>query len=356
MAYEVDIIAVGDESHSGDAIAIRYGNFIQNPGDQKIIVIDGGYAESGAPELINRIRNQYGTDTVDLVISTHPDNDHISGLHTVLDELVVKELWMHRPWTMSESVKRFIETPGLSILGLTSKLKKSLDSAHDLEKLANSKNIPIKEPLQGLNFDNHIFVLGPSKDFYCQLVADFEKTQSSGLLQKIKRLFSEAWHKDELVDPADDAVSARNNSSTVLVASLDSKNFLFTGDAGVPALNHAADYADSKGFTLPANIHFYQIPHHGSKRNVGPTVLNRVIGPILQQGQSLNKHGFISAAVKGEPKHPSHRVKNALLRRGLIVSATQGTCHCFKSDDVPTREGWGPVKPLSFSDSYEDEE
>ena len=54
--------------------------------DQKIVVIDGGYQDSGKA-LVELIRNTYGSNRVDLVVSTHPDNDHVSGLHVVLEEL-----------------------------------------------------------------------------------------------------------------------------------------------------------------------------------------------------------------------------------------------------------------------------
>ena len=56
MAYEVDILAVGNESKSGDAIALRFGDFVNNPSDQTIVVIDGGFRDSGK-KLVERIKN-----------------------------------------------------------------------------------------------------------------------------------------------------------------------------------------------------------------------------------------------------------------------------------------------------------
>ncbi len=356
MAYEVDIIAVGDESHSGDAIALRFGNFVQNPKDQIIVVIDGGFEPSGK-KLVQRIRNEYKADRVNLVISTHPDNDHVSGLHVVLNELPVDQLWMHRPWSRSESInKKMMEEDGI-LAGLISggTFKKSLESAYELEKLANDKGIPITEPFQGMSFGNALYVLGPSQDFYHGLMADFEKGTAPSVIEKAKRLMREVWHKDELVEPEDDAVSPRNNTSVVLLAQLG-KDFLFTGDAGVLALNHAADYAAAVNYSLATGVHYHQVPHHGSKRNVGPTVLNRIIGPILPQGQKNGKTAFISAAAKGDPKHPSVRVTNALARRGAFIMATQGQDQCIHSSDVPVRPNWVNVKGIEFTSSYEEED
>jgi beta-lactamase superfamily II metal-dependent hydrolase len=139
------------------------------------------------------------------------------------------------------------------------------------------------------------------------------------------------------------------------LAQLDTKNFLFTGDAGVLALNHAIDYADKNGYSLKEKIHYLQIPHHGSKRNLGPSVIERLVGPILPIGTKTEKRAFVSSAVKGHPKHPSPRVMNALTRRGVGVVPTCGTHQCYRSHDVPARDGWGPLTPVDFIDSHDDE-
>src|SRR5260221_14328780 len=96
MGFEVDFQAVGDKGKSGDAIALRLWDGADRS-RQAVIVIDGGFADSGKT-LVEHIRNYYGTSTVDLVVSTHPDGDHSAGLKTVLEELEVKQLWMHQPW------------------------------------------------------------------------------------------------------------------------------------------------------------------------------------------------------------------------------------------------------------------
>lgn len=357
MAYEVDVLAVGDESKSGDAIALRFGNFVLNPDEQKIVIIDGGFKESGE-KLVKRIREDYGTNHVDLVISTHPDQDHLSGLHVVLEEMDVETLWMHQPWHKSEEVKKMAEDRSLLAQLGAGKIKKSLESAYDLEKLAISKGVVIEEPFQGKSaFDNLLHVLGPSEDFYFSLVSEFEKGGAGpSIVAKAKRLIAEAWHKDELIEPEPNATSPRNNTSVILLARLD-KHFLFCGDAGVEAMHHATDYAAAGGYDIASGVHYHQVPHHGSKRNIGPSVLSKIIGPIQPLGYEGHKHAFISAAVNGDPKHPSKRVMNAFTRRGVrVIPATCGKDQCFRSDDVPVRAGWQSIAPVGFIDSYEEED
>jgi hypothetical protein len=57
---------------------------------------------------------------------------------------------------------------------------------------------------------------------------------------------------------------------------------LLTGDAGINGLTWAADWADSLGLPLQ-NFSFVQIPHHGSRRNVGPAILTRLLGSMQQE-------------------------------------------------------------------------
>ena len=67
------------------------------------------------------------------------------------------------------------------------------------------------------------------------------------------------------------------NSSVVLYGSFEKGNVLLTGDAGVRGLTWAANMADYLGLPLQ-KFSFVQIPHHGSRRNIGPTILTRLVG------------------------------------------------------------------------------
>ena len=92
MSYEIDFLSVGEESQSGDAIALRYGNLDGPRNEQRVIVIDGGFSDDGTA-LVEHIKRYYKTDAVDIVVSTHPDQDHVSGLAMVLEEMQVGQLW-----------------------------------------------------------------------------------------------------------------------------------------------------------------------------------------------------------------------------------------------------------------------
>src|SRR5262245_9267602 len=93
FAFEIDFLPVGEESKSGDAIAMRWGD----ASSFYVAVVDGGTQEAGE-RLVRHVREAYGASFINLAINTHPDGDHSAGLAVVLDNMRVDQLWMHRPW------------------------------------------------------------------------------------------------------------------------------------------------------------------------------------------------------------------------------------------------------------------
>ena len=364
MGYEVDIIGVGKESKSGDAIALRWGNLHGDRNEQKIVLIDGGFQESGQ-DVVDHIKDHYGTTLVDAVVSTHPDQDHVNGLHVVLDELTIKELWIHKPWEHNQGLAEKFLDGRITDESIGRRLKESLDTAADLITKAESKDIHVVEPFVGLSLYNQeqFRVLGPTRQFYESLISKFDGmpqakatiatmlAEITGSVARAMKRFTSTWGVDALDD--EDTTSAKNNSSAITLLTVEGRYLLFTGDAGITALTLAADELDA--IRNGVGLRLIQIPHHGSRRNVGPTILNRLIGRPVQQGEKRTTGAFASTAKKGEPKHPRKAVMNAFTHRGVNVVATRGRSICY-SDDAPDREGWTAVKADDYYWDYEDEE
>jgi beta-lactamase superfamily II metal-dependent hydrolase len=323
MAYEIDYIPVGDGEKGGDAIVLRFGNLTGPREQQSIIVIDGGTKESGEL-LVKHIQEVYKANDVDIVISTHPDQDHASGLSVVLENLKVGSLLMHKPWEHAEEIKNFFKDGRITASGLEDRIEKSLQNASDLESIAKAKNIPIYEPFQGMNLDDIVYVLGPSKEYYENLLPHLKDMPipkaSLGIFAPIIKTAEKAvrWIEDnmgiDLLDDDDDTTSASNNTSTIILLNLDGHKLLFTGDAGKTALLNAIAYAEA----LPApiqlsDLNFLDVPHHGSKRNINSKILKKIKAPVA----------FISAP-KDSDKHPAKKVTNALKKHGTTVCVTRG--------------------------------
>lgn len=364
MAYEVDFLPVGDGERCGDAIALRFGNLAGRRDEQQVWVIDGGTKESGEA-LVAHIKKYYATDRVDVVVSTHPDSDHASGLSVVLEQMKVGVLLMHQPWNHAEDIRHLFDDERVTPSGIEERVWRALQDARELEKIATRKGIKIIEPFADNGYceltpSAKLYILSPSVKFYQQQLANFRcmpeaAKEEDTIAQLIEAMFGKAkeaaraletWFKETLADPEPDATSAENNSSVVLLFELDGKRLLFTADAGVPALTEAANRAVTLGVDLKT-VRFIQVPHHGSKRNVGPMILNQIVGPI-KPTEDYDKTAFVSASKDGQPKHPAKKVVNAFKRRGANVFATQGKGLWQHSNDAPAREGWSNATPLPF--------
>jgi len=363
MGHEVDFLAVGAGSKSGDAIALRFGNLDSNNRDEQVvIIIDGGFKESGE-NLVKHIKKYYKTDRVDLAILTHPDADHAAGLEVVLKELEVDCLWMHQPWNHTEDIANMFKDGRVTDKSVSEALRKSLENARLLENLANLKGIQILEPFAGLQDESgYITVIGPTEDYYESLLPEFQSTPESegrysflaeamtAISEFVKKI-AETFDYETLDDSGE--TTAENNSSVILILQIDGKVLLFTGDAGIPALALAADYLEDEGINH-SDISFIQVPHHGSKRNVGPSVLNCLVGPILDEDEYKKiKTAFVSVAKDGEPKHPAKKVANAFRRRGAPVYATKDES-IWHHDNAPNRDNYSAMESLPFYDEVEE--
>jgi beta-lactamase superfamily II metal-dependent hydrolase len=342
--YEVDFLPIEKTgelgSKSGDAIAMRFTE--EATASQRVVVFDGGFSPTGEV-LAEHITRCYGTDHVDLMISTHPDQDHINGLATVLDTLTVGELLLHIPHDHADDVSDF----------------SNVEVVDALIGLAEEKRVKITEPFTGVTrYDGQIRVLGPTVTFYEELLAQHLAEAKSGgsaahasvtgtrtgLVAKALDLLDRALAALPFETLGEDGVTGpRNDTSVVTLVTVDAERMLFTGDAGIPALRLAWDEYEAWIGSFPdAPLDFFQAPHHGSKRNLSPTLLNRMLG---EPGtQHFVPTSFISSA-KNDPKHPSPKVTNALKRRGCEVYATESKA-LLHSHGIGLRQGYGPATAI----------
>lgn len=362
MGYEIDFLPVGEGERSGEAIALRYGNLSGARNEQNVIVIDGGTRDSGE-QLVNHIEEYYKTDSVDVVVSTHADADHSSGLSIVLEKLTVVQIWMHQPWKHSDDYRNLFKSGRITESSLEKTLQASLQNAYDLEGIARQKGIPIIEPFSDAGrIHKDIVILGPSKSFYEIQLANFcgtpEPKEAISRLEIVGRrvietgkMIAESLGLETLKDPDENETRAENNSSVVMLLNYNNgeKLFLFTGDAGAAALNHAIKTAESLTVDFDL-VKFIQIPHHGSKHNIGPSILDRIIGLKLGEEKKL-KTAYVSVA-KDDKKHPSKKVANAFRRRGAWVYETRGSTTCHRNS-APDRR-WTTAVPLLLYDEVDE--
>jgi beta-lactamase superfamily II metal-dependent hydrolase len=337
--YEVDFIPVGDAGRHGDAIAVRFTN--PEDGNLVSIVIDAGFSGTG-DAIVDHFDRWYGTRNVNIAILTHPDGDHIGGMGTVVRELNVATLCVHR-----------IDQRGGSSLPAAA-------AVAELVELAESHGTHVVEAFAGSHaFGGALQILGPTEDYYNELVQEQVAEEraggpgpvhrAAGAVRAVARRFLDALPGEVLFDDAG-GTNARNNSSTVALLTVDGRQMLFTADAGAPALERAWDFADENGLAGDAP-YFLDVPHHGSRRNGSSDLYNRLFGAV---GQAPTRTAFVNVAPEAE-KHPNPKIANALMRRGYRVNETKGQAIRHNSDDAPARPGWTSLTPLSpFDETGED--
>jgi beta-lactamase superfamily II metal-dependent hydrolase len=353
MHYEIDFLPVGDSN--GDAICLRYGQ----ANNFWVHLVDGGFTDT-APTVISHIRSHYGAGIyINHMVLSHADNDHACGLVGVLKVMRVDNIWMNRPWLYArEIIDNF--HGNWTLEGLVKHIREKHPYLVEMEHIANSRGIPIRAAFQGDRIGEHFTVLAPSRARYIRLLPDLEKTPQSyaekkgifpSIFEPVKTVLDAMWETwgVETLDDDPPATSASNETSLVQWGAFDDKRLLLTADVGPEGLAEAYVYAAQNGLYQRPNI--VQIPHHGSRRNVTPTVLNAWLGePLAAEGTVGNAYCSVG---KDEDIYPRKKVKNAFIRRGYPVHATRGKIKC-SFNGWPMRTGWVNSTPEPFAHSVED--
>lgn len=368
MHCEIEFLPVGMGSKAGDAIVVRYGY----DHDFKLMLIDGGHANTGE-EIIEHLRDNFGAEaTFEHVLLTHSDADHASGLRAVLENVSVSNLWLHIPWLLAEESRHLFKNKQWTEDRLKAAIKAEYDIVSEVVDLAVAQGTTLYYPFQGANI-GPFRVCSPTQYVYKYLLPQFEKTpdpdqaaiEVAGMwIRKesavtkiveaaraaIQSWTTESWDNERLRDGG--VTSASNESSVVLYGAFDNANtVLLTGDAGLNGLRWSADYADKAGLPLQL-FSFVQIPHHGSRRNSGPSLLNRLVGPKLPQGTDERYSAYVSAPVNDD-QHPRRIVLNAFKRRGGRIYATQGGKKVYWGGFTP-RAGYSTATGLPFYTEVEE--
>lgn len=358
--YEIEFHNV-DSKRSGDAITMRY----QLDGVTTIHVIDGGFQDTGE-KISTHIQNHYDNPRfINHVVVTHNDADHAGGLRSIIENFEVGELWMLRPWEYAEELlPRFSRYTNAE--NLRKRLREIYSNLAALEDLAIANGVTIRAPFQGETIGKFT-VLAPSEDRFKDLIVESEKTptavaaavsmEGKGLFEaavkKVGQFIRALWGDENL---SSEDTSAENEMSVVQYANLIQHKVLLTGDVGRDGLAEARDFAPNAGLTLPG-IEIFQIPHHGSRRNVSSDLLNEWLGPKLASPPEDGAHKFRAfvCASKEDPDHPRKAVIRALKHRGAkVFSSEEYNWTRFSHGAAPQRAGMQPAKDLPYPEEQEE--
>jgi len=335
---EVDMLSLGD----ADCILVSFwGGFSVHR-----VLIDGG--NKGDAATVREFLDGLQISTVDDVLATHLHDDHSGGLIELLDDdsLTFGKLWCHVPqWHVPDGnmgkVEDALRKAGSSIEAES--IRKALQTVRSLYAISKRRGIAHEEPFAN-KVVGKLTVCSPTERFYDDLVIEMTDVENimaedvareryearTALEEKVAKVLTgdESASSSLLTDPH---TSPENESSVVTGAVQGGNVLLFTSDAGTCALtNVVRDYQ-------VAGLHWMQIPHHGSRRNLTDTLI-RTFAP---------KIAYVSAI--GNVKHPRRAVVNAFKSQGTQVFSTHypNSEHLrYHVGSVPERFGYGPATPL----------
>lgn len=300
MKFEINMINVKD----GDAIILT----LEKENRKALIVIDGGYnkyygkIKSRLKELLPKFGNK-----IDLLICTHYDNDHISGVENIIEDYhsIIKEIWIHKienslskqEQYLKEEISRLQEEKEdyKSLKGYLEFSNKEfvLEAYEDLVRVVQKireyglEDIT-KEATRGdfLEGFEEFYVISPTKKYYNEYL---EELKEEKYIQETKSLLIE--HNPEIrmatlteiyeevietrnscksleTSSLSNNVSATNMVSIVTLLKIEDRKILFTGDSGIESFTDQ-NLLDSD----IKDLEFLDLSHHGSKNNTSKELL-----------------------------------------------------------------------------------
>jgi hypothetical protein len=305
MMFSLDVRRAG----KGDCLLLHYGT----TADPRVAVIDGGPARTYAEHLEPRLRAIAAARALaagrplplDLVMISHIDDDHITGILDLTRTLVTAQD-AHRPAPVK--IRGFWHNSFDDILGnnpqeLTNAVTTrfgpaSLAGEPDVEGLNDvsakvlasvSQGIRLRDDARKLSlrlnppFDGGLVMAmagGGAIDMGDGLsltVAGPMKPQLLALQKQHDQFLTERKEKGVATPLAEFTdTSVPNLSSIVVVAELEGKRILLTGDARGDIIVQGLELVGllARGKTLTVDV--LKMPHHGSSRNMEPSFLRRI--------------------------------------------------------------------------------
>jgi competence protein ComEC len=264
-------------------IDVRHGSsvLLELPRGHNILIDGGGFSDNAVFDIGARIVAPFlwreKIRTVDTIVLSHPNSDHLNGLIYIAEHFNVKEVWTNNQASNTRSYQKFMTA-----------IAKNRISQPMYKELARSRKI------NGVCLD----ILYPPFDF-------------------VDRSKREGWRD-------------QNNNSMVIKATLGSISFLFPGDIKARAETElAANFANLLKSTV------LLAPHHGSQTSSTDAFLAKVAPEvvIISSGPQSRFGCPHPSVLKRYQKHRFRILETA--RHGAVSVSTDGRSLAIKTAIVP---------------------
>jgi beta-lactamase superfamily II metal-dependent hydrolase len=292
------------KAHHGDSIIIETYDSSKN---KFTILIDGGPRETFRTTLVHEL-DRY--KKIDLIILTHIDHDHISGLIKYLSSSHAKK---------HQFDKLLLNAPNLLKVN-TSGTQISIDEGIEFEKLIHSKYPNLKiisdvssESLTDLDLPDgiEIKILSPNQAALKKLYENWTEIDLSeegtqiGNIDTIAKDFNVDF--ESLANNVDVEKSIKTDfaNASSIAFSIQTQDFhgLFLGDS------HSTIVAESLSEKYlnqsPVVFDYIKLSHHGSKYNISNKFLNKI---------ECYNYIISTNGGKGKSKHPDRETIAKIVR------------------------------------------
>jgi beta-lactamase superfamily II metal-dependent hydrolase len=288
---------------NGDAILVSF----QNNSKTISILIDGGVPRTYRRALKPMLEElQAAEQSIDLLIVTHIDDDHIGGIKalyedTKLDRTLIKKVWFNsgkllsRHFETPEDMSREVEVIPDDTTQMSVRQGMTLEA--ELEKQPGWVQQVIMAGYNELFYGADIQVLSPGEPMLKKLNERWEteeakQTQMSGrdhddFQFSIAELLARDFHEDNAVP---------NGSAIAFLMTLNGLNYLFLADAHPSQIEGSLR---ALGFNEEHRLcaEFVKVSHHASKFNTSPALL----GIIRSQNFLISTDGSAHGLPNKEP-------------------------------------------------------
>jgi beta-lactamase superfamily II metal-dependent hydrolase len=275
-------------------MGIQFEFFKANNGDSILvstentnILIDGGVATTYYDEITYSLDKLH--NSLDLVVVTHIDTDHICGVIELLNDDSRRDM-IDDFWFNTASDKMIIMANDSNEVGgghgnLLSRFIRSRNITH-------TNNLYVHENLEdnlfNIGTDIQLTLLSPTKDNLDKLRANWieddelKKCQGSSIEVGGSNPPEDRRHIDDLYGLYQDKKikfgrenSKNNKSSIAFLLKYKNSNFLLLGDSDIQTINSSLKLLGySKNNRL--KVDFVKLSHHGSKNNINDEFLDLV--------------------------------------------------------------------------------
>ena len=268
----------------GDAI------FIDFP-DGKTMLIDFGKVDESVTDEYLTVGGK--KKTIDYLVATHPDDDHIGNLPYIYKNYTVN--YSYRPYVLSEN-------------SASANLGSDFNAGVDINKNTVTYHKYINSVYE-YNANNWEFFYDDS-DFSCDVVCNGEThTYSVDFIMP---------YASDLSGYSD--FNKANDFSALIMVEYAGRKLLFTGDAESHGGNGAEDkfvQYYSANNSIYADCDVLKVGHHGSKSSTSEEFLS-IVKP---------EYAVISCGVANSHEHPNENTINSLIASNAEIYRTdlQGT-------------------------------